>query len=52
VRHWLDVLQELGLDRERMRAWSVAHALAWGWDERDGWSSGSVEAARVIAAAA
>jgi len=52
VRHWLDVLQELGLDRERMRAWGVAHALAWGWDDRDGWSAWSVEAARVIAAAA
>jgi streptomycin 6-kinase len=50
VRRWLDGLGELGLDRERARAWGVAHALAWGWDD-DGWSSRSVEAARAIAAA-
>ncbi len=28
--------------------WRVAHALAWGWDERDGWSEWSVESARLI----
>jgi streptomycin 6-kinase len=50
VRRWLDVLGELGLDRERAQAWGVAHALAWGW--ADGrWSTRSVDAARVIAAA-
>ena len=48
VRRWLDMLPELGLDRERLRGWGVAHALAWGWDARDGWSSRSVEAARAI----
>ncbi len=51
VQRWLDVLQELGLDRERLRAWGVAHALAWGWDEERGWSPRSVEAARTILAA-
>jgi streptomycin 6-kinase len=30
----LDVLAaELGLDRERMRRWALAHLLAWGFDE-------------------
>lgn len=34
IRRRLDVLEnELGLDRERMRGWGIAHALAWGmWD--------------------
>ena len=50
VRRWLDVLAELGLDRERARAWGVAHALAWGWAD-GAWSTGSIDAARLIAAA-
>jgi streptomycin 6-kinase len=50
LRRWLDVLRQLGLDRERLRGWGVAHALAWGWDE-EGWSSSSVDAARAILAA-
>ena len=50
VRRWLDVLAELGLDRDRLRGWGVAHALAWGWDE-DGWSPWAVETARAIHAA-
>jgi streptomycin 6-kinase len=50
VRRWLDVLAELGLDRERARGWGVAHALAWGWAD-GGWSTASVDAARLIAAA-
>jgi streptomycin 6-kinase len=48
VGRWLDALSELGLDRERLRAWGVAHALAWGWDERAGWSDWSVENARLV----
>ena len=51
VRRWLDGLAGLGLDRERLRAWGVAHALAWGWDERHGWSGRHVAAARTIAGA-
>ena len=51
MRRWLDVLAGLGLDEERLRGWGVAHALAWGWDDRDGWSGHAVEAARAIAAA-
>jgi streptomycin 6-kinase len=51
VRRWLDALAELGLDRERLRGWGVAHALAWGWDDRDGWSRWSVGVARRILAA-
>jgi streptomycin 6-kinase len=32
----LDYLaEELGLDRERMRRWALAHTLAWGFDESD-----------------
>lgn len=34
IRRRLDLLEsELGLDRERMRGWGVAHALAWGVTE-------------------
>jgi streptomycin 6-kinase len=51
VRRWLDVLEELGLDRERMRGWGVAHTLAWGWDSEGRWFARSVEAARTIFAA-
>jgi streptomycin 6-kinase len=51
LRRWLDVLGDIGLDRERTRAWAVAHALAWGWDEENGWSQEHVAAARAIAAA-
>jgi streptomycin 6-kinase len=29
VRDWLDLLAGLGLDRGRLRAWGVAHAVAW-----------------------
>jgi streptomycin 6-kinase len=50
VRRWLAVLAELGLDRERARGWGAAHALAWGWAD-GGWSTESVDAARLIAAA-
>jgi streptomycin 6-kinase len=50
VRRWLDALEELGLDRERARGWGVAHTLAWGWDDEDGWSRPFVEAARTIRA--
>ena len=51
VGRWLDGLAGLGLDRERLRAWGVAHAIAWGCDERHGWSGRHVAAARTIAAA-
>lgn len=34
IRRRLDLLaDELGLDRERMRGWGIAHALAWGMDD-------------------
>jgi streptomycin 6-kinase len=46
---WLDVLADLGLDRERSRAWGVAHNLAWAWDEvRLEWHENHVEEARRI----
>lgn len=48
VTRWLDVLAELGLDRERARGWGVAHNLAWAWDERGGWLAEHVEEARRI----
>jgi streptomycin 6-kinase len=50
-RRWLDMLEGLGLDRERLRGWGAAHALAWGWDDESGWSPRAVAAARAIAAA-
>jgi len=51
VRSWLDMLTDLGLDRERLRGWTVAHALAWGWDARSGWSQWSIEVAQAIESA-
>lgn len=48
VSRWLDVLVELGFDRERARGWGVAHNLAWAWDERHGWLDGHIEEARRI----
>jgi streptomycin 6-kinase len=48
---WIDALAELGYDRERLRGWGFAHALAWGWDEESGWSEWSVSAAQAIYAA-
>lgn len=51
VRRWLDVLHELGMSRERLRAWGVAHTLAWGWDDEGRWSQSSVVAAETIFAA-
>lgn len=51
VRLWLDALAEIGLDRERMRAWGCAHALAWGWSDEAGWLPRSVEVAHTIFAA-
>ena len=51
VSRWLDVLAELGLDRERARGWGVAHNLAWAWDERRGWLEQHVEEARRILSA-
>ncbi len=36
VRRRLDLLaSETGLDRERLRGWGIAHALAWGIDSRE-----------------
>jgi streptomycin 6-kinase len=51
VGRWLDVLADLGLDRERLRGWGVAHALAWGWEPDGRWAEHCVEAARAILAA-
>jgi streptomycin 6-kinase len=48
VRRWLDALEELGLDRERLWGWGYAHALAWAWDERRGWNRNQIEEARTI----
>jgi hypothetical protein len=51
VERWLDALAELGLDRDRTRAWGAAHALAWGWDAERGWSPRAIAAARTILSA-
>ena len=48
VSRWLDVLAEVGFDRDRARGWGVAHNLAWAWDERRGWLEQHVEDARRI----
>jgi streptomycin 6-kinase len=48
VARWLDTLRDLGLDRERLRGWGTAHALAWGWDDHAGWSRDSIEIATAI----
>jgi streptomycin 6-kinase len=46
----LDFLaSELGLDRERMRRWALAHTLAWSFDEGEPDQSG-IEVARRLAA--
>lgn len=51
VRRRLDILtDELGLDRERMRLWSLVHALAWGVeDSGDGFDPAHVHVARLLA---
>ena len=51
VGRWLTALAALGLDRERLRGWGVAHALAWGRDRDGSWSPRALAAARAIFAA-
>ena len=48
---WLDVLSDLGFDRERARGWGAAHNLAWAWDEHEGWLEEHVAEARRILSA-
>jgi streptomycin 6-kinase len=51
VRRRLDRLSAgTGLDRERVRGWGVAHALAWGFED-GAWLPGHVACAEWIAAA-
>lgn len=51
IRRRLDLLSsELGLDRERMRRWGIAHALAWGYSGRKV-EAGMIECARLLHAA-
>jgi len=51
IERRLDVLEvELGLDRERVRGWGIAHALAWGMDA-DGVHELHVACARWLAEA-
>jgi streptomycin 6-kinase len=51
IDRMLDALASLGLDRDRLRGWGAAHALAWGWDETSGWSATSIATARAISRA-
>jgi len=52
VRRRLDLLAtELGLDRDRMRGWSIAHALAWGMSGKPDQDRDMVACARWLAAA-
>jgi streptomycin 6-kinase len=49
VTDWLDMLADLGWDRERARGWGVAHNLAWSWDgNRRVWLQQHVANARRI----
>ena len=49
MRRRLDVLvDELGLDRERMRLWGIAHALAWGVSGGGHVHDGHMRAARLL----
>jgi streptomycin 6-kinase len=51
IRRRLDLLaDELALDRERMRRWGIAHALAWGVSGRE-LEADMVECARSLVAA-
>lgn len=51
IRRRLDLLTaELGLDRERMRRWGIAHALAWGVSGRK-LEADMIACARLLAAA-
>jgi len=50
LARWLAASVELGLDRDRLRAWGVAHALAWGYDDESGWSPEMIAAALAIRA--
>jgi len=51
MRRWLDALASLGLHRERVRGWGVAHTLAWACDDQGRWREWSIAAARAIRAA-
>ena len=52
LRRRLDILSsELGLDRERMRRWGIAHALIWGFSDSKV-EDDMVESARLLVAAA
>ncbi len=51
IRRRLDLLAaELGLDRERMRLWGIAHALAWGISATK-LEADMIECARLLSAA-
>ena len=48
IRRRLDFFSDrLGLDRERVRGWGIAHALAWGF-ERGRPLAGHIECARLL----
>jgi len=48
LRRRLDLLSsELGLDRERLRRWGIAHALAWGFS-RDKAEPDMIQSARIL----
>ena len=52
LTRWLDLFASMHLDRERVRGWGVAHALAWGWEREGRWSDDMLAAARAIRFAA
>jgi streptomycin 6-kinase len=43
------LVEQLGLDRERMRGWAVAHALAWGIEHRGAVHAPEVAVAETLA---
>jgi streptomycin 6-kinase len=49
LRRRLDRLSsDLGLDRERMRGWTVAHTVAWGFEKPRGFHPPHAEVARLL----
>ena len=49
LRRRLDRLSsDLSLDRERMRDWTIAHTIAWGFEPDLSYTPGYAEMARLL----
>lgn len=47
-RRWLDLLEDIGFDRERVRGFGVGHAPRLGWDREGQWSRAHIDSAWAI----